>query len=197
MLLQQNNCFETKGFLSPICNQQMTNFGKGKNIWGRKKIDTFQSPTRELILDAWYFVDKTRKAAEQWNKSHIFLFESAALNFFFIVPFFFVPLNLCMKNIQNNLCKAFFTIWWFFLLKTFWWKILENHFKNIHRATLYVNKRAILLILDRTSRKSFRTKDLFELKKKYCTKLRGFFLRIKNTVSYKRSTWGMTLYFLV
>ena len=67
LLLHQNNCFETKGFLSPICNQQMTNFGKGKNIWGRKKIDTFRSPTRELILDACYFVDKTRKAAGQWN----------------------------------------------------------------------------------------------------------------------------------
>ena len=37
LLFHQNNCFETKGFLSPICNQQMTNFGKGKNIWGRKK----------------------------------------------------------------------------------------------------------------------------------------------------------------
>ena len=67
LLLHQNNCFETKGFLSPICNQQMTNFGKGKTIWGRKKIDTFRSPTRELVLDACYFVDKTRKAAGQWN----------------------------------------------------------------------------------------------------------------------------------
>ena len=38
LLLHQNNCFETKGFLSPICNQQMTNFGKGKNIWLEKKI---------------------------------------------------------------------------------------------------------------------------------------------------------------
>ena len=36
LLLHQNNCFETKGFLSPICNQQMTNFGKGKNISGEK-----------------------------------------------------------------------------------------------------------------------------------------------------------------
>ena len=42
LLLHQNNCFETKGFLSPICNQQMTNFGKGKNVWGEKKLIHFE-----------------------------------------------------------------------------------------------------------------------------------------------------------
>ena len=42
LLLHQNNCFETKGFLSPICNQQMTNFGKGKTILGRKKLIHFE-----------------------------------------------------------------------------------------------------------------------------------------------------------
>ena len=147
---------------------------KEKIFGGEKKIDTFRSPTRELILDACHFVDKTRKAAGQWN-NRTFPFSSWLHSIFLIVPFFFVPLNLCMKIIQNNVCKAFFTIWWILLLKNFWWKILENHFKNMHRATLYVNKRAILLILDRTSRKSFRTKDLFELKRKVLHKTERFF----------------------
>ena len=87
LLLHQNNCFETKGFLSPICNQQMTNFGKGKIFGGEKKIDTFRSPTRELILDACHFVDKTRKAAGQLN-NHTFPFSSRLHSIFFIVPFF-------------------------------------------------------------------------------------------------------------
>ena len=86
LLLHQNNCFETKGFLSPICNQQMTNFGKGKKL-GEKKIDIFQSPTKELILDACYFVDKTRKAAGQWN-NRTFSFSSRLHSIFFIVTFF-------------------------------------------------------------------------------------------------------------
>ena len=60
---------------------------KNISIGGEKKIDTFRSPTKELVLDASYFVDKTRKAAGQLEQEHIFLFESAALNFF-IVPFF-------------------------------------------------------------------------------------------------------------
>ena len=117
-----------------------------------------------------------------------FLFESAALNFFHR-SIFFCHVNSSklfdvsfwerMKIIRKNLCKAFFTIWWILLLKTFWWKILENHFKNIPRATLYVNKRAILLILDRTSRKSVRAKDLFELKKGTAQNWEVFFLESK------------------
>ena len=135
----------------------MTNFGKGKNIWEEKKFDTFRSPTRELVLDACYFVDKTRKAAGQWNNRR-FSFSSRLHSFFLSFHFFChvkssklfdVSFWERMKIIRKNLCKAFFTIWWILLLKTFWWKILENHFKNIHRATLYVNKRAILLVLDR------------------------------------------------
>ena len=157
LLLHQNNCFETKGFLSPICNQQMTNFGKGKNIWGRKKIDTFRSLTRELILDACYFVDKTRQAAGNGTIAH-FPFRVGCTQFFLSFHFcchvkssklFDVSFWERMKIIRKNLCKAFFTIWWILLLKTFWWKILENHLKNIQHATLYVNKRAILLVLDR------------------------------------------------
>ena len=88
LLLHLNNCFETKGFLSPICKQQMTNFGKGKNIWGRKKIDTFRSPTRELILDACHFVDKTRKAAGQLN-NRTFPFSSRLHSIFFLSFHFF------------------------------------------------------------------------------------------------------------
>ena len=49
LLLHQNNCFETKGFLSPICNQQMTNFGKGKNILGRKKLIHFEVQRENLF----------------------------------------------------------------------------------------------------------------------------------------------------
>ena len=122
-------------------------------------------------MDACYFVDKTRKAAEQRN-NRIFLFESAALNCF-IVPFFChvkssklfdVSFWECMKIIRKNLCKAFLIIWWIVLLKTFWWKILENHFKNIPRATLYVNKRAILLVLDRQE-KVFKEKIFLNSKK--------------------------------
>ena len=152
-----------KAFSHRYASSRWQTSEKEKYLGEKKKIDTFRSPTRELILDACHFVDKTRKAAGQWNNRTFSLFESAALNFFYR-SIFFVPLNLCMKIIQNNLCKAFFTIWWIFLLKTFWWKILENHFKNIPRATLYVNKRAILLVLDRQE-KVFKKKIFLNSKK--------------------------------
>ena len=130
---------------------------KEKIFGGEKKIDTFRSLTRELILDACYFVDKTRQAAGNGTIAH-FPFRVGCTQFFSSFHFFCdvkssklfdVSFWERMKIIRKNLCKAFFTIWWILLLKTFWWKILENHFKNIHRATLYVNKRAILLVLDR------------------------------------------------
>ena len=154
----------------------MTNFGKGKIFGGEKKIDTFRSPTRELILDACHLVDKTRKAAGQLN-NHTFPFSSRLHLIFFYR-------SICsVKFVHENHSKQFVQSVFYHLmnslLKTFWWKILENHFKNIHRATLYVNKRAILLILDRTSRKSFRTKDLFELKKSTAQNWEFFFLESK------------------
>ena len=145
---------------------------KEKIFGGEKKIDTFRSLTRELILDACYFVDKTRQAAGNGTIAH-FSFRVGCTQFFLSFHFFChvkssklfdVSFWERMKIIRKNLCKAFFTIWWILLLKTFWWKILENHFKNIHRATLYVNKRAILLVFG-SSRKSVQAKDLFELKK--------------------------------
>ena len=78
---------------------------KEKIFGGEKKIDTFRSPTRELILDACYFVDKTRKAAGQWN-NRTFSFSSRLHSIFFIVPFFFVTLNH-----QNCLMSAFENAW--------------------------------------------------------------------------------------
>ena len=56
---------------------------KEKIFGGEKKIDTFRSPTRELILDACHLVDKTRKAAGQLN-NHTFPFSSRLHLIFFL-----------------------------------------------------------------------------------------------------------------
>ena len=75
-----------------------------EKIFGEKKIDTFRSPTKELILDACYFVDKTRKAAGQWN-NRTFSF-SSRLHSIFLSFHFFVTLNH-----QNCLMSAFENAW--------------------------------------------------------------------------------------
>ena len=54
---------------------------KRKKYLGEKKIDTFRSPTRELVLNAcFFFANKTRKAAGQLEQEHIFLLKSRALH---------------------------------------------------------------------------------------------------------------------
>ena len=133
-----------------------------KYLGEKKKIDTFRSPTRELILDACHLVDKTRKAAGQLN-NHTFPFSSRLHLIFFhrsICSVKFVHENHSKQFVQS----VFYHLMIFLLLKTFWWKILENHFKNMHRATLYVNKRAILLVLDRQE-KVFKKKIFLNSKK--------------------------------
>ena len=164
---------------------------KRKKYFGeKKKIDTFRSPTRELILDACHFVDKTRKAAGQWN-NRTFPFSSRLHSFFFNRSIFFVPLNLCMKIIQNNLCKAFFTIWWILCWKLFDEKFLKTILKTY--IVLRFTSTNVPYFWFWIVKKKCSRKRSFWTQRRYCTKLRGFFLRIKNTVSYKRSTWGIAL----
>ena len=130
---------------------------KEKIFGGEKKLIHFEVQRGNLFWTLVILLIKHEKLLDNGTTAH-FPFRVGCTQFFLSFHFFChvkssklfdVSFWERMKIIRKNLCKAFFTIWWILLLKTFWWKILENHFKNIHRATLYVNKRGILLVLDR------------------------------------------------
>ena len=128
-----------------------------KYLGEKKKLIHFEVQRGNLFWTLVILLIKHEKLLDSGTTAH-FPFGVGCTQFFYRSIFFChvkssklfdVSFWERMKIIRKNLCKAFFTIWWILLLKTFWWKILENHFKNIHRATIYVNKRAILLVLDR------------------------------------------------
>ena len=133
------------------------------------------------------------------EKLHIFLFESAALNFF-IVPFF-VTLNH-----QNCLTSAFENAWkslericakrFLPFDEFFCWKLFDEKFLKT------ILKTYIVLRFTSTNvpyfwfwivKKKCSSKRSFWTEKKVMHKTERIFLRIKNTVSYKRSTWGIAL----
>ena len=87
LLLHQNNCFETKGFLSPICNQQMTNFGKGKKNWGRKKLIYFKVQRRNLFWTLAILLIKHKKLLDNGTTAH-FPFRVGCIQFFHRSIFF-------------------------------------------------------------------------------------------------------------
>ena len=135
---------------------------KEKIFGGEKKLIHFEVQRENLFWTLVILLIKHEKLLDNGTIAH-FPFRVGCTQFFYRSIFFChvkssklfdVSFWERMKIIRKNLCKAFFTIWWILLLKTFWWKILENHFKNILRATLYVNKRAILLVLDRQEKVS-------------------------------------------
>ena len=77
---------------------------KRKKYLGEKKIDTFRSLTRELILDASYFVDKTRQAAGNGTIAH-FPFRVGCTQFFLSFHFFVTLIVLLL--VKRASCSTF------------------------------------------------------------------------------------------
>ena len=164
---------------------------KSKKIFGRKKFDTFRSPTRELVLEACYFVNKTRKAAGQLEQELIFLFESAALICHVAKSSLMSTFENAWTLFERIWAQPFFSIdeifCWNFLMKNSWIPF------SIHRATnLFLVQKDLLLehfFLTIQNQKY----DMFVDVKHNAQNWEDLFLRIKNTVSYKKSTRGIAL----
>ena len=168
----QNNCFETKGFLSPICNQQMTNFGKGKNIWGRKKkLIHFKVPRGNLFWTLVILLIKHEKLLNNGTIAH-FPFRVGCTQFFYRF-IFFVTLNHqnCLMSAFENAWKSFERICAKRFLpfdEFFCWKLFdEKFFKTIqkHTSCYALRQQTCHTFGFGSSRKSVQGKDLFELKK--------------------------------
>ena len=115
------------------------------------------------------------------EQPHIFLFESAALNFFYR-SIFFVTLNHqnCLMSAFENAWKSFERICAKRFLpfdEFFCWKLFDEKFLKTILKT-YIVLRGILLVFG-SSRKSVQAKDLFELKKGNAQNWEDFFLESK------------------